>query len=245
MKVTAQQNPATLLLADKLPLKHAKNADAPGQDTIHNTFATDNYHGAISNNSTVTYPRPLQMSEPSKQLDTVEKSIQSMLEASRELYMQGKMFKAADRMAAEYDDVLSEIKQSQPELADKNWGFSVDANGKLAVSGQLNQQETEFLSTLLNRNEKLVKYANEVKDNFLQYTAQERSSEAKGSGQYWGQYDITHNNFAGMIDFRSLLADSRNTDPLNKVMGTQLTADKFVDQMSDQLKHKAEVKYPL
>ncbi len=168
-----------------------------------------------------------------------------MLEASRELYMQGKMFKAADRMAAEYDDVLSELKQSQPDLADKNWSFSVDANGQLAVSGQLNQQETEFLSTLLNRNEKLVKYANEVKDNFLQYTAQERSAEAKGSGQYWGQYDITKNNFADMIDFRSLLADSRNADPLNKVMGTQLRADKFVDQMSDQLKHKAEVKYPL
>lgn len=245
MKVTAHQNPATLLLTDKFPLKHAKNGDERAPDTIQNTLAADHYLGAISNSTTATYTRPLHISEPVKQFETVEKSLQRMLEASSELYMQGKMFKAADKMAAEYDAVIAELKQSHPALADKNWGFSVDADGQIAVSGQLNQQDTELLTAMLNRNEKLVKYANEVKDNFLNYTAQERGSDGEGSSQYWGKYDITNNNFSDSIDFRSLIVNSRHSDPLNTVMGTQLQVDTFVSHISEQLQNKAEVKYPV
>ncbi|MCF2859840.1 hypothetical protein L1286_20360 [Pseudoalteromonas sp. SMS1] len=207
------------------------------------TLESDVYYGAGPNEAPSTYERPFYIGESIEQIETIEQTMDRLFEASSELYLNGDMFNAADAMAAEYASFMSGLSKSHPQLAEKEWGFSVDANSEITVTGSLNEQERKWLTEQLNDNEILVNTANAVKDNFLKYTALERGPNGEGSSKYWGKYDVTNENFSDIINMRLLIEQGQEIGPKTVQIGHTLTPFNFVQSMGEQLKNNAHVTY--
>lgn len=174
--------------------------------------------------------------------ETAEETIKRTLDAESQLYLGGDMFHAADKMAEHYDEVMGMLEQTGPQLVKKNWGFSADEQGLLKVSGNLSEDEIATLEEKLNSNDALVKYANEVKDAFLKYTKMERGPGIPSS-EGWGKYDVSNENFADIIDMKSLMEERGGKRGLMPNFGEKLSLLDFVDNMGEQLKSKAEVAF--
>ncbi|WP_440056158.1 hypothetical protein ACSLBF_08405 [Pseudoalteromonas sp. T1lg65] len=243
MKVNTNQVVLGASPADNSPAQITKSGSEAALSKTLSTLEPDVYHGTSTKEPPVTYERPFNIGESVQQVETVEQTMDRVFEASSELYMGGNMFRAADAMTAEYDNFMSELSKTNPELAAKNWGFSVDPDGKIAVSGQLSEKEAQLLTDKLNGNEELVQYANDVKESFLKYTALERGPEGNGTSKYWGKYDVNNDNFGDVINMRAVIELGRNQDPENIKTGDHLHTYNFVEGMAAQLQSNAEVKY--
>ncbi|TQF67596.1 hypothetical protein [Pseudoalteromonas luteoviolacea] len=243
MKVNANPSALGTAPADNTQVKLAKSGSETALSNTLSTLEPDVYHGSSGNEEPATYERPFNIGESVKQIETVEETMDRIFEASSELYLEGAMYNAAESMTAEYDNFMSDLSKSNPDLAAKDWGFSVDANGEIAVSGQLSDEEAELLTAKLNSNEDLVRYANEIKDNFLKFTALERGPEGQGTSKYWGKYDVTNENFGDIINMRELVEQGRYRDSGNVITGNQLNSYNFVENMGEQLKSNAQVTY--
>lgn len=188
------------------------------------------------------YERPITIGV-SKEVEQTIKSASVMTgEAIAELYLGGSMFKSADSMSKEYDKTLSDIATERPELTENEWGFSVNEQGELKVTGNISAEDITYLEGKLNSNKSLVNLANEVKANFLQYTQMERDDNG-GTSKLWGKYDVTSENFADIIDFKALMDGPRETQQTTLALGRQLTGHGFIQNIAEQLGQNATVRY--
>ncbi|RJE76574.1 hypothetical protein BGP78_11310 [Pseudoalteromonas sp. MSK9-3] len=145
---------------------------------------------------------------------------------------------AANKVAEEYDKTSTDLYVQNPELQNKNWGFSIDGSGKLIATGHLNQADKQLVEEALNGNDKLVSAAKDFKNKFLEGLEIERGSS--GTSQYWGKYDVNEGNFAEIIDFKEMITQSRNNDKQREATGYLLNKREWTINIADQLKTSAE-----
>jgi len=135
-----------------------------------------------------------------------------------------------------YQDFMLELRTTSPSLAQKDWGFSVDENDKLVVSGDITEDERIYLEEKLNENEELVRLAKDMPDILIKGMEYDRGND--GKGQYWGKYDVTVENFKDIIDVKELL------DASATYISTILPFNPdYQDNLGAQLAWKAEIKY--
>ncbi|CAM4230371.1 hypothetical protein [Pseudoalteromonas byunsanensis] len=243
MKVNANQLIEMGALANKGPSKSIKQENTATVQNSDLKLAADTYHGAKEQIPDPTYSRPIVLEQAQQLIEEPEQTSARLNEAYHQLYFNGDMYKAADELAGEYNQFMSELASSNPQLAQKDWAFSVDEEGAIKVSGQLSADEVSYLEDKLNENEKLVQLANDVKDNFLKYTELERGPSEQGTSQYWGKYDVSNENFAEIIDMRSLMKEQIKEDEVSVRIGNNLNMFGFIDNMSEQLSGKAQATY--
>ncbi|MCF2908420.1 hypothetical protein L1285_08800 [Pseudoalteromonas sp. DL2-H2.2] len=214
----------------------------PPKETANGSLAPDVYHRSGEQDQTPTYSRPVVIGEGRTVVETAEETIHRILDAESQLYLGGDMFHAADKMAEHYDDFMGMLELTDPQLANKNWRFSVDEQGLMKVSGDLSEDEITTLETKLNNNQELVKYANEVKEAFLKYTEMERGPGIPSS-KGWGKYDVSNENFADIIDMKTLMEERGGKRGQMPNFGEKISLFDFVENMGEQLKSKAEVAF--
>ncbi len=149
-----------------------------------------------------------------------------------------------------FGDFMKELAKISPELADKDWGFTVDEKGALVVfdlDKLLTKDETDRLTRLLNNNESLVSAAGEVPELLLKGFELERGPGTHSFG--WARYDVTEENFKDIIDIRKFvdiaqdIAQYRDSgkDPRRRWKSTPIYA--FRNEMESQLSARAENRY--
>ncbi|MBD1583248.1 hypothetical protein [Pseudoalteromonas sp. S16_S37] len=144
-------------------------------------------------------------------------------------------------MQSHYQDFMSELQKSDPELAKLEWGFSVDEGGQLVVSGPISDENKAFLEEKLNENTELVQLAKQIPDVMMKGLAYDRGADGKANA--WGKYDVNTENLKDILDFREVL-DSTYTeqDDISYFKGNFNTFE-FAENVASQLKRKAEVKF--
>ncbi|QTL37952.1 hypothetical protein [Pseudoalteromonas viridis] len=145
---------------------------------------------------------------------------------------------AADKITEEYDKISAYLYAHNPRLRHKSWGFSVDDSGKLVATGHLNQADKQLVEDVLNSNDELVSAARDFKASFLEGLEIERGSE--GKSQYWGKYDVNEDNFAEIIDFKEMVAQSRNSELQREKTGYFLNKWEWTINIADQLQARAD-----
>lgn len=66
---------------------------------------------------------------------------------------------AIESINTEVEKIQSRVKHSRPDIKDSNWDF-VMSNGKLVVTGSLNEKDKSYLSNMLNGDKALVASVN-------------------------------------------------------------------------------------
>ncbi|MCE0555551.1 hypothetical protein [Motilimonas sp. E26] len=211
------------------------------QDTLP-TLSADTYHKGKDQEPDPVYSRPMVITESKYTIAEIEERQRMRVIAIGQLYLGGDMFHAADQMADYYDEFMSKIEAENPKLADKKWGFSVNTEGAIEVTGKLADTEKSYLENILNEDTSFVWLAQGIKENFLKYTEMERGGP-DGTSQYWGKYDVNKDNFGDMIDMRELIEVSRETNETTSLFGHNLNVFRFVGNLGSQLGINAEVKY--
>ncbi|MCF6435390.1 hypothetical protein [Pseudoalteromonas sp. MMG022] len=243
MKVNASQLIEIGALANK---GTSKSVNQENTTTVQNSdlkLAADTYHGSKEQIPDATCSRPIVLGEAQDLIEEPEQTSARLNEAYYQLYFNGDMYKAADELAGEYNQFMSELTSSDPQLAQKDWAFSVDKEGAIKVSGQLSADQISYLEDKLNANEKFVQLANDVKDNFLKYTELERGPSEQGTSEYWGKYDVNNENFSQIIDMRALVKEQSTEDDVSARIGYNLNMFGFIDNISSQLRTKAQATY--
>ncbi|MCF6438638.1 hypothetical protein L1077_04245 [Pseudoalteromonas luteoviolacea] len=118
--------------------------------------------------------------------------------------------KAAQRMFQAFSGLEDKILRGSPELSHKDWGFSVNEQGVLVATGQLSKAQRDVIETHLNSNNSLVKAAQDFKAHFIEGLEMQRGDS--GKSQYWGRYDVNNENFADIIDFKSMMNQIANAN---------------------------------
>ncbi|MBQ4861543.1 hypothetical protein J8L98_07555 [Pseudoalteromonas sp. MMG013] len=203
----------------------------------------DVYHKENDQQPPSTYRRPVIVGKAQTLIEEPEQTSARLNEAYSQLYFNGDMFKAADKLADQYNQFMHELASDAPQLAEKDWGFSVNESGAIAVSGQLSEDEVSYLEEKLNANKTLVQFANEVKDSFLKFTELERGPSKNATSQYWGKYDVNEKNFSDLVDMRSLMEEQKSFEQSNYSIGENLNLFGFIDNMGAQLSAKAQATY--
>lgn len=163
--------------------------------------------------------------------ERMEEENKNYAKMSQNLYF-GTVPDITRKMVTPYEELMAELTNESPELAEKSFGISVNKQGELEASGKsLNNVEKSQLNAKLNENEKFVKLAQDFKDNFLEHV----DLTTRG----WGKYDISDENFAEVFDFKSIL-ESAKDDPLLLAEGGLLLS--YMSNVSSQLKSNANVK---
>lgn len=196
------------------------------------TFANDIYHKDehIPKNQS-TYNRSLSI--------TAHKSESELLVKMEQTIDFGELPKKLNQLRPKYENFMNNLQVSSPSLAQKEWGFSIDSNDKLVVSGNLTEDEKNYLESKLNADEDIVNLAKEIPDILIK--GQEYDRGYDGKGKYWGKYDVTQENFKDIVDIKGLLDSSYG--PNSKAFDDGFDVMSYQDNLRSQLASKAEVKY--
>jgi hypothetical protein len=95
------------------------------------------------------------------------------------------------------------------QVGNKTWGFSVAEDGSLvatrnnAAGVDLTDEQQEELTALLNQDEDLVNLASRFARTMVDALELERGADKQS--YYFGQYDLTMENFHKIIDFKKLV----------------------------------------
>lgn len=143
------------------------------------------------------------------------------------------------QLKPEFDKLNQEIQLEQPELSKKQWGFSVDENDRLVVSGDLTTQERDYLETKLNDNEKITQLAKEIPTTMIEGLEHDRSFN--GKSKYLGKYEVNRENFADIIDIKQLIASTEGNN--SRFFDSQVDYFQYQRELGSQLAEKAEVKH--
>jgi hypothetical protein len=195
---------------------------------VQSQTLTDDIYTKAEHIPSVTYDRPLELTtvladDPDsfvKMLNTIDF---------------GELPSQIGKIRDEFQLFMNDLETDSPTLAQKDWGFSVDENDKLVVSGDITEDERIYLEEKLNENEDLVRLAKEVPDILIKGMEYDRGND--GKGQYWGKYDVTQENFKDIIDIKELMDAS-----YHPVTNSYYAFD-YQDNLGAQLAWRAEVKY--
>ena len=144
-------------------------------------------------------------------------------------------------MQSHYQDFMSELEKSDPQLAQQEWGFSVDESGQLVVTGSISDEDKAYLEEKLNENTELVLLAKQVPDVLMKGMAYDRGADGKANA--WGKYDVNTENLKDVLDFREVLESTyTERDDISYFKGNFNTFE-FAENVASQLKRNAEVKF--
>ncbi|WP_125779408.1 hypothetical protein [Pseudoalteromonas rubra] len=144
-------------------------------------------------------------------------------------------------MQSHYQDFMSKLEKSDPQLAKLDWGFSVNENGQLVVSGPINNESKAYLEEKINENKELVELAKQVPDVMMKGLAYDRGADGKASA--WGKYDVNSENFKDILDFREVLDSTYTERDDISYFKNNFNTFEFAENIASQLKRKAEVKF--
>jgi len=102
-----------------------------------------------------------------------------------------------------FDDFKASLAATFPAIADKKFGFTVQADGSLKAlnsGGQLSSADLAKLNTLLNGSAHLKDAAEGYRDAAIEVV----NADSPWSGSYLGGYSLTQDNFAKTIDLGAL-----------------------------------------
>lgn len=123
---------------------------------------------------------------------------------------QTKALQSLHNIKMAFGEFMQQLATAHPELANnKTWGFSVAADGSLAVNraqGQrldLTEPQQLQLTALLNSNDDLVTLASNFSTIMLDALEQERGPDQEG--YHWGEYDVTAENFTQVVNFKKIV----------------------------------------
>lgn len=195
-------------------------------------FANDIYHKDehIPQSQSI-YDRPLSI--------TAHKSESKLIDKMTNTISFGELPNKLNDIRPKYESFMNDLQVSSPLLAQKEWGFSVDSNDMLVVSGNITENEKVYLEAKLNTNKDIVNLAKELPDILIK--GQEYDRGYDGKGKYWGKYDVTQENFKDIVDVKALLDSSYG--PNSKAFDNGFDAFSYQDNLRSQLASKAEVKY--
>ncbi|KGJ88416.1 hypothetical protein [Colwellia psychrerythraea] len=241
MKITPDilTNTATAQLKNKsAPVNTGNLSDSHSNEKMNKQqaqkFANDIYHKdehiPLSQN---TYDRPLSI--------TAHKSESELLVKMEQTIDFGELTNQFRKIQPKYQDFMKDLQNTAPSLAQKDWGFSIDSNDKLVVSGDITEDEKKYLEDKLNANEDIVNLAKELPDILIK--GQEYDRGYDGKGKYWGKYDVTQENFKDIINIKEMLDYSFTTEDHGGLTKNNFDTWKYQDNLRSQLASKAEVKY--
>ena len=154
---------------------------------------------------------------------------------------------AAD-MRRGLDQFIEKLSEKHPDLVSEKWGFSVNSNDSLVVTGNLSAQDQKVLTSLLNKDDGLRLLASNFSKLILKGMDLDRGPSNGSQGL--GKFNLTEDNFSEIIDLRSYLdspfteknaqgyqnvTDKNNIDDLYRTQGNI--------ELGHQLASRAEVKY--
>ncbi|NMM40583.1 hypothetical protein [Pseudoalteromonas arctica] len=144
-------------------------------------------------------------------------------------------------MQSHYQDFMSELQKSDPQLAKQDWGFSVDEGGQLVVNGPISDESKAFLEEKLNENTELLELAKQVPDVMMKGLAYDRGADGKANA--WGKYDVNTENLKDILDFREVLDSTYIERDDISYFKDNFNTFEFAENVASQLKRKAEVKF--
>ncbi|MVV47294.1 hypothetical protein EJA72_03355 [Pseudomonas sp. PB120] len=137
---------------------------------------------------------------------------------------------AHESLKGAFEAFQSALTHTYPDLADKKFGFTVEADGSLKAldsSGQLSASDMDQLNTLLNASSSLKTAASSYRDASVDLVA----ADSVWGGSYLGGYNLNKDNFASTIDLAALFVKK----------GPVPTAESLNGLFSHQLWSKGEV----
>lgn len=141
--------------------------------------------------------------------------------------------RARDGLKTSFDEFKSALASAFPDLADKKFGFTIEADGKLKAlnsAGELSASDMDQLDKLLNASGSLKSAASNYRDASIDLVA----ADGNWGGSYLGDYQLDKDNFASTIDLGALFI------PQGKTPNPETMAGWF----SHQLWNKGELATP-
>ena len=123
-----------------------------------------------------------------------------------------------------FEEFQSALAHAYPDLADKKFGFTIQADGSLKAlnsSGQLSSSDMNRLNNLLNASSSLKTAASSYRDASIDLVA----ADSVWGGSYVGGYNLNKENFANTIDLGALFLKKGsvpNAETLNGFFSSQL-----------------------
>jgi hypothetical protein len=123
-----------------------------------------------------------------------------------------------------FEEFQSALAHAYPDLADKKFGFTIQADGSLKAlnsSGQLSSSDINRLNNLLNASSSLKSAASSYRDASIDLVA----ADSVWGGSYVGGYNLNKENFANTIDLGALFLKKGsvpNAETLNGFFSSQL-----------------------
>jgi len=111
---------------------------------------------------------------------------------------------AKKTLTTSFEAFQTTLSTTDPDLAGKKYGFTVEADGKLKVlnsAGQLSRSDIQRLTDLLNESTDLKTAAGAFRDASIDMV----DADSPWSGSYLGRYNLTKENFANTIDLAPML----------------------------------------
>ncbi|HEX8591849.1 MAG TPA: hypothetical protein VF682_00985 [Pseudomonas sp.] len=106
-------------------------------------------------------------------------------------------------LKAAFEEFNSALAYAFPDLADKKFGFTIEADGKLKAlntAGELSTTDMDQLDKLLNASSSLKSAAGTYRDVSIDLVA----ADGTWGGSYLGDYQLDKDNFASTIDLAAL-----------------------------------------
>ncbi|GHB55562.1 hypothetical protein GCM10008107_00330 [Psychrosphaera saromensis] len=226
----AQRQSKPVEVSNSLTSKSSTSNLNDAVSKVQSQTLTDDIYTKAEHIPKVTYDRPLEFT-------TVLADDPELLDKMTNTISHGELPARVKQIQPIYQDFMLELRTNSPTLAQKDWGFSVDENDKLVVSGDITEDERIYLEEKLNENEDLVRLAKDIPDILIKGMEYDRGND--GKGQYYGKYDVTVENFKDIIDVKELL------DASATYISTGLLHfnPDYQDNLGAQLAWRAEVKY--
>lgn len=121
-------------------------------------------------------------------------------------------------LKASFEDFKSALAYAYPELAEKKFGFTIQADGSLKAvntSGDLSGSDLQQLDALLNASSDLKTAALNYRDVSIELV----KADSAWGGSYMGKFNLTKDNFANTIDLAALFITKGSTPTRESIAG--------------------------
>ena len=124
--------------------------------------------------------------------------------------MRPKLASLQDEMKPLYKDFKQQVTSVFPDLADKEYGITVDGEGELAIinKGNLNVSQQDILNGFLNRfngSSAFKQLANEHVEATVNWIELDRKPD--NTGEWIGKFDVSKENYHKVIDLASIFKE--------------------------------------
>ena len=146
---------------------------------------------------------------------------------------------AHQSLKSSFEEFQSALAHAYPDLADKKFGFTIQADGSLKAlntSGALSSSDMNRLNNLLNASSSLKSAASSYRDASIELVA----ADSVWGGSYMGGYNLNKENFANTIDLGALFlkkGSTPNAETLNGFFSSQLWSkgERMTQEMEVQM----------